>query len=59
MPVRGVYKKTDRDSRQRVLRSAEVGGDWKAVAEAHDIPYHTAYTWLQNDSRPLKARGGD
>jgi transposase len=42
-----------------VLRAAESGEDWKAVAAAHDIPYRTAYGWLMNGGQPLKRRGGN
>jgi transposase len=59
MALRGVYKKTSKESRDHVLRIAENGGDWKLVAEAHEIPYKTAYGWLRNGGQPLKKRGGD
>lgn len=59
MALRGVYKKTSKESRDRVLSVAENGGDWKIVAEAHEVPYKTAYNWLRNGGQPLKRRGGD
>jgi transposase len=59
MPLRGVYNRITKESRDRVLRVAENGGDWQACAEAHEIPYRTAYGWLRNGCQPLKKRGGD
>jgi transposase len=59
MPVRGSYKKTDEETRQRVLRAADNGGDWKMVAEANGIPYKTAYSWIRNAGQPRRSRGGD
>jgi transposase len=59
MPLRGSYKKIPKESRDRVLRAAQNGNDWKAVAVANDVPYRTAYGWLMNGGQPLKERGGD
>lgn len=59
MPLRGAYQKTSVEARDRVLAAAASGRNWKAIAEAHEIPYKTAYCWLQNEGQPLKKRGGD
>jgi transposase len=59
MPLRGPYKKISKESRDRVVQVANAGGDWKAVAEAHEISYRTAYGWLMNNGAEPRKRGGD
>ncbi len=59
MALRGPYHRISTASRDRVLKAAEDGLDWQAVASANGISYRTAYGWLRGGGQPLKPRGGD
>jgi transposase len=59
MATRGPYHNIPMASRDRVLKAAEDGLDWQAVAAANAISYHTAYGWLRSGGQPLRPRGGD
>lgn len=57
--MRGPYHKYSKETRERVIRAAVNGRDWCSVAEAHDVPYKTAYNWVKNrDNEPPRPRGG-
>lgn len=38
-------------SKERILRIAQKGGDWKVVADALDVNYKTAWLWVSQDRK--------
>ena len=53
---RGKYVKQDIEKRRRVIKAAENFQDWRSVAAANGVSYHTAYNWIRrgNEVQPMR-----
>jgi transposase len=58
-PIRGGYNKFDDAVKLRIIKEADNGGDWVAVADANGVPYKTAHHWLTTGCQVSKRRGGN
>ena len=55
---RGPYSRISLADRERIVRLANNGGNWRELAEQLGVKYKTAYTWIRADAEHPKPKGG-
>lgn len=55
---RGPYQRIPLADRERIVRVANDGGDWRQLAQQLGVKYKTAYTWINADAEQPKRKGG-
>ena len=55
---RGPYKRIPLADRERIVRVANDGGNWRQLAQQLDVKYKTAYTWISAHAEHPRRKGG-
>ena len=55
---RGPYSRISLADRERIVRLANNGGNWRELPEQLGVKYKTGYTWIRADAKHPKPKGG-